>query len=175
MLTNSFCIKECLCTFWKLQILCFYLFYVWVDEFWTWGGGVGGSNCLFSTETQITCDFPGGGGPDPLPPPPPHTHTHSGAALGCDLFSFPVRKMMWSPLALVLVFLQLRCMFSVEPRNKIVSWTYCMTVAWFIQHLLQFVFAFFNHSIKIAQFLFAGGHFFSFPNHFDRWCFSTPM
>ena len=43
-----------------------------------------------------------------------------------------------------------------------------MTVAWFIQHLLQFVFAFFNHSIMIAQFLFAGDHFFSFPNHFDR-------
>ena len=40
---------------------------------------------------------------------------------------------------------------------------------------LQFVFAFFNHSIKIAQFLFAGGHFFSFPSHFDRWCFSSPM
>ena len=25
VLTYSFCIKECLCTFWKLQILCFYL------------------------------------------------------------------------------------------------------------------------------------------------------
>ena len=37
-----------------------------------------------------------------------------------------------------------------------------------IQHFLQFVSAFFNHSIKIAQFLFAGGHFFSFPSHFDR-------
>ena len=43
--------------------------------------------------------------------------------------------MMRSPLALVLVFLQLPSMFSVEPRNKIVSWTYCMTVAWLIQHL----------------------------------------
>ena len=32
----------------------------------------------------------------------------------CDLFSFPVRKMMRSPLA----FLLLCCMFSVEPRNK---------------------------------------------------------
>ena len=35
------------------------------------GGGVqlfpgGGSNCLFSIEIHITCDFPGG--PDPLPP-----------------------------------------------------------------------------------------------------------
>ena len=69
-----------------------------------------GSNCLFPIETQITCDFPGGSGP-PAPPPPP------GSALGCDLFSFPVRKMMRSPLALVLVFLQLRCMFSVQPRN----------------------------------------------------------
>ena len=78
------------------------------------GGGTGGSNCFFPIETQITCDFlGGGGGPDPLPP--------SGSALGCDLFSFPVRKMMRSPLAPVLVFLQLRCMFSVEPRNKIVS------------------------------------------------------
>ena len=36
-----------------------------------------------------------------------------------------------------------------------------MTVAWFIQHLLQLVFAFFNHSIKIAQFLCAG--VISFP------------
>ena len=135
------------------------------DPTFTRGGGGGGSNCLFPIVTQITCDFPGGG-PDPLSP--------SGSALGCDLFSFPVRKMMRSPrLAPVLVFLQLRCMFSVEPRNKIVSWTYCMTVAWFIQHLLQFVFAFFNHSIKIAQFLFAGGHFFSFPSHFDRWCISS--
>ena len=61
------------------------------------------------------------------------------------------------------------CLFSVEPRNKIVSWT------WLIQHVLQFVFAFFNHSIKIAQFLFAGGHFFSITSHFDRWCFSSPM
>ena len=104
-------------------------------------------------------------------PAPPST----GFALDCDLFSFPVRKMMRSPLAFVQVFLQLCCMFSVEPRNKIVSWTYCMTVAMFIQHLLQFVFAFFNHLKKIAQFLFAGGHFFSFPNHFDRWCFSSPM
>ena len=74
--------------------------------------GGGGSNCFFPIETQITCDFPGGG-PDSLPP--------SGSALGCDLLSFPVRKMMRSPLAPVLVFLQLRCMFSVEPRNKIVS------------------------------------------------------
>ena len=109
-------------------------------------GGDGGSRCLFPIETQITCDCPGEGG-----------------------------KVMRWPLALVLVFLQLCCMFSVEPRNKIVSWTYCMTVSWFIQHLLQFAFAFFNHSIKIAQFLFAGGHFFSFPNHFDRWCFSSSM
>ena len=125
------------------------------------GGGGGGSNCLFLIETRITCDFPGGGGVrTPCPP--------SGSALGCDLFSFPVCKMMRSPLAPVLVFLQLCCMFSVGPHNKIVSWTYCMTVAWFIQHLLQFVFAFFNHSIKIAHFRFAGGHFFSFPSHFDR-------
>ena len=32
----------------------------------------GGSNCLFSIETHITCDFPGGvWTPSPLPPPPP--------------------------------------------------------------------------------------------------------
>ena len=30
----------------------------------------GGSNCLFPIETQITCDFPGGGS-GPMPPPPP--------------------------------------------------------------------------------------------------------
>ena len=77
-------------------------------------GGGGGSNCLFHIETHITCDFPEGSGP-PAPPPP------SGSALGCYLFSFQVRKMMRSPLAPVLVFLQLRCMFSVEPRNKMVS------------------------------------------------------
>ena len=41
--------------------------------------------------------------------------------------------------------------FQSTPRDKIVSWTYCMTVAWFIQHLLQLVFAFFNHSIKISR------------------------
>ena len=101
----------------------------------------------------------------------------SGSALGCDLFSFSVRKMMRSPLGLHMCSFSCNFvhMFSVKPRNKIVSWTYCMTVAWFIQHPLQFVFAFFNHSIKIAQFLFAGGHFFSFPSHFDRWCFSSSM
>ena len=33
------------------------------------------------------------------------------------------------------------------------------------QSFLLFVFAFFNHSIKIAQFLFAGDNFFSFPSH----------
>ena len=81
------------------------------------GGGVrlfpgGGVHCLFSIETHITCDFPWGVR-TPCPP--------SGSALGCNLFSFPVRKMMRSPLAPVLVFLQLRCMYSVEPQNKIVS------------------------------------------------------
>ena len=83
------------------------------------GGGVklfpeggGRSNRLFPIETHITCGFPGGFRP-PVPP--------SGSALGCDLFSFPVPKMMRSPLAPVLVFLQLRFMFSVKPRNKIVS------------------------------------------------------
>ena len=54
-------------------------------------GGWGGGNCLLPIETQITCDFPGGSGP----PGPP-----SGSALRCDLFSFPVRKMMRSPLGL---------------------------------------------------------------------------
>ena len=58
----------------------------------------GGSNCLFPIETYTTCDFPGGvRTPCPLPLDP--------GALGCDLFSFPVRKMMRSPLAL-------RCLFS---------------------------------------------------------------
>ena len=32
-------------------------------------GGGGVSKCLFPIETNITCDFPGGGGPDPLSPP----------------------------------------------------------------------------------------------------------
>ena len=79
------------------------------------GGGVrlfpgGGVHCLFPIETHITCDFQWGV-PTPCPP--------SGPAFGCNLFSFPVRKMMRSPLAPMLVFLQLRCMYSVEP--KIVS------------------------------------------------------
>ena len=34
----------------------------------TFSRGGGGSNCLFSVETHITCDFPGGGGPDPCSP-----------------------------------------------------------------------------------------------------------
>ena len=51
----------------------------------------GGSNCVFPIETHITCDFPGGF-QTPCPPP-------SGSALGCDLFSYPVRKIMQSPLA----------------------------------------------------------------------------
>ena len=88
------------------------------------GGGV---ELLIPYRDPYNLWFSGGSGP-PVPPP-------SGSALGCDLFSSPVRKMMWSPLAPVLVFLQLRCMFSVEPRDKIVSWTYCMTVAWLFQHL----------------------------------------
>ena len=131
-------------------------------------GGGGGGNCLLPIETQTTCNFPGG--PDPLAPPL-WIRTRDPHLAAIYLVSQSAK--WW--LAHVLVFLQLRCMFSVKPRNKIVSWTYCMTVAWFIQHPLQFVFAFFNHSIKIAQFLFAGGHFFSFPSHFDRWCFSSPM
>ena len=73
------------------------------------GGGGGGVHCLLPIETHITCDFPGG-----VRTPCPF----SGSALGFDLFSFPVRKMMRSPLAPVLVFLQLRCMFSVEPAIK---------------------------------------------------------
>ena len=57
------------------------------------GGGGRGGNCLLPIETQITCDFPGGGVRSTRPLP-------SGSALGCDLFSFPVRKMMRSPLGL---------------------------------------------------------------------------
>ena len=62
------------------------------------------------------------------------------------------------PLAPVLVFLQLRCMFSVESRYKIVSWTY-----WLLPGLSN-IFAirlwpFINHSMKIAQFLFGWGSF----------------
>ena len=49
---------------------------------------------------------------------------------------FSVRKMMRSPLAHVLVFLPLRCMFSVEPRNKIISWTY-----WLLPGLSNIFFA----------------------------------
>ena len=86
-------------------------------QIFLWGGGVllfpgGGVHCLFPIETHITCDFPWGVR-TPCPP--------SGSAIGCNLFSFPVRKMMRSRLAPVLVFLQLRCMYSVEHRNKIVS------------------------------------------------------
>ena len=59
------------------------------SKFFRGGGGGWGGNCLLPTETQITCDFPGGvRTPWPLP---------SGSALGCYLFSFPVRKMMRSP------------------------------------------------------------------------------
>ena len=37
------------------------------------GGGPTFSNCLFSIETHITCDFPGGGGVrTPCPPLDPH-------------------------------------------------------------------------------------------------------
>ena len=43
----------------------------------------GGSNCLFSIETHITCDFPGGvWTPSPLPPPPPPP---PGSAIGLFL------------------------------------------------------------------------------------------
>ena len=38
------------------------------SSFFQWGGG-GGFNCLFPIETQLTCDFPGGGGSgSPVPP-----------------------------------------------------------------------------------------------------------
>ena len=73
------------------------------------GGGGGGSNCLFPIETQITCDFPGGGVRTPCPPPP------SGSALGCDLFSFSVHKIMRSPLALVLKVFSCNFVFSRAP------------------------------------------------------------
>ena len=43
------------------------------SNFFQWGGGGGGgSNCLFPIETQITCDFPGGGVRTPCPPLDPH-------------------------------------------------------------------------------------------------------
>ena len=49
------------------------------------GGGPtfsrGGSNCLFPIETNISCDFPGGGSGPPVPP--------SGSALDCE----PVTQM----------------------------------------------------------------------------------
>ena len=45
-------------------------------------GGVllfpGGSICLFSIETNITCDFPGGGVRTPCPPPPLDPHLPIG-------------------------------------------------------------------------------------------------
>ena len=107
-------------------------------------------------------------GSGPLPTP-------SGSALGCDLFSFPVRKMMRSRLAPVLVFLQISCMFSVEPGNKMVSWTYCMTVVWFIQHLTSFAIrlCFFQSLNKDSSISFCWGSFLflSKPFYFDRWCF----
>ena len=37
----------------------------------------GGSNCLFSIETHITCDFPGGGFEPPVPPLDPHLLNNS--------------------------------------------------------------------------------------------------
>ena len=81
----------------------------------TFSTGGGGGPLLIPYRKQYNLCFSGGGGVRTPRLPP------SGSALGCDLFSFPVRKMMRSPLAPVLVFLQLRCMFSIEPRNKIVS------------------------------------------------------
>ena len=44
------------------------------------GGGVSRAQVLFSIETHITCDFPGGGGcPDPLSPPlDPHMISSPG-------------------------------------------------------------------------------------------------
>ena len=74
-------------------------------------------------------------------------------------FPSPQNDAIASCLALVLVFLQLRCMFTVEHCNKIVSWTYCMTVAWFIQHLLQFVFAFVQSFNKDSSISFCWGSF----------------
>ena len=132
------------------------------------GGGGGGSDCWFPIETQITCDFPGVG-PDPLPP--------SGSALGWDLFRFPVRKMMRLPLALHLCLFS--CNFVVCLQLSTAIKSFLELTAWLLPGLSNIFcnssLLLFNHSIKIAQFLFAGGHFFSFPNHFDRWCFSSPM
>ena len=57
--------------------------------------GGGGSNCLFSIETHITCDFPGGGEGVRTPCPPP-----SGSAL-----------------ALIMALVQLhRHTFYIQPR-----------------------------------------------------------
>ena len=90
-----------------------YKYFFFFFFFWGGGGGSnffqGGVHCLFPIETHITCDFPGGVR-TPCPP--------SGSALGCDLFSFPVRKMIRSPLAPVLVFLQLCCMFSISRASQ---------------------------------------------------------
>ena len=41
------------------------------------GGGGGGVQWVISIETQITCDFPGGGGRTPYPPLDPHMRFHN--------------------------------------------------------------------------------------------------
>ena len=61
--------------------------------------GGGGGELLIPYRNPSNLWFSRGGGSGPPAPPPP-----SGSALGCDLFSFPVRKMMRSPLRLVLSF-----------------------------------------------------------------------
>ena len=56
-------------------------------------GGGGGSNCLFPIETNITCDFPGGGGCRDFLSPPLDPHLGEGVTsygnASLTLFSFP--------------------------------------------------------------------------------------
>ena len=73
-----------------------------------------------------------------------------------------------SPLAPVLVLY----VFSRAPQqNRFLN---LQTVAWFIQHFLQFVFAFFNHSIRWHNFFFLWAFFF-LSKPFRQMMLSSPM
>ena len=130
----------------------------------TFSRGGGGVELLIPYRKPFNVIFQGG--PDPLSPPlDPHLaaiYLASQSAKRCDHL---LHLCLFS------------CNFVVCFQSSLAIKSFLELTAWLlpglsnILHLLQFVFAFLNHSIKIAQFLFAWGHFFSFPSHFDRWCF----
>ena len=129
--------------------------------------GGGGSNCLFPIETQITCDFPGG--PDPLPPPPLNPHMTaiylvSQSAKWCNRL---LHLCLFSCNFVV-------CFQSSPAINRFLNLMHDCCLVYPTSFAIRLCFLQSLNKDSLISFCWRS-FFFSFPNHFDRWCFSSPM